>query len=263
MEKDPCRGLYTWLLCDHSTLFLYFLPFCYPYILLHFKCSLLLVKLWSHFDKNERHKTVSLVMKTSQLDYLIVYPCVCVCVSPTPYLLMDRQNFLASHTNHWPSLWGWPCLQWGDHASAAISMDHLSPSRRDSTSLSQRELMLMFCVYCFWCSLLSAALYWGVTVPDGELARLRDWTWQGYEVQYHEYFAKLNAKSASGTRLVLLGGETTVTKWLGWTVFIVDNCVKYLHRCIIWCNTVRVNLENILYILFDSLLRLHDCPINT
>jgi len=30
-------------LCDHPTLFLYFLPFCYPYILLHFECFLLLV----------------------------------------------------------------------------------------------------------------------------------------------------------------------------------------------------------------------------
>ena len=34
----------------------------------------------------------------------------------------------------WPGLCGWPCLLWGDHASAAISTDHLSPPRRDSTS---------------------------------------------------------------------------------------------------------------------------------
>ena len=52
-----------------------------------------------------------------------------------------------------------------------------------------------------------------------------------------------NAKFASGTRLVLLGGKTTVIKWLGGTVFTVDNCVKHLHCCIIWCNT---NLQNTL-----------------
>ena len=46
MEKEPCRGaVYLIVLSDHPTLFLYFLPFCYPYILLHFKCLLLLVKI--------------------------------------------------------------------------------------------------------------------------------------------------------------------------------------------------------------------------
>ena len=59
-----------------------------------------------------------------------------------------------------------------------------------------------------------------------------------------------NAESAPGTRLVLLGGETTVTKWLGWTVFIVDNCVEHLHCCIIWCNTVCVLTCKILYNAF-------------
>ena len=72
---------------------------------------------------------------------------------------MDWQNFLASRMNHWPSLCGWPCLLWGDHATAAISMNHLSPSRCDSTSISQRKLMFMFCEYCFLVCFLSA-LYW-------------------------------------------------------------------------------------------------------
>ena len=44
MEKDLCRGLYTSLFCVIiPTLFPYFLRFWYPYILLHFKCFLLLV----------------------------------------------------------------------------------------------------------------------------------------------------------------------------------------------------------------------------
>ena len=44
MEKDLCRGLYTSLFCVIiPTLFPYFLQFWYPYILLHFKCFLLLV----------------------------------------------------------------------------------------------------------------------------------------------------------------------------------------------------------------------------
>ena len=34
MEKDPCRGVvFLTVLCDHPYLVLYFLPFCYPYIL--------------------------------------------------------------------------------------------------------------------------------------------------------------------------------------------------------------------------------------
>ena len=45
MEKDLCKGLYTSLFCVIiPTLFPYFLRFWYPYILLHFKCFLLLVK---------------------------------------------------------------------------------------------------------------------------------------------------------------------------------------------------------------------------
>jgi len=45
MEKDPFRGVvYLIVLCDHPTLFLYFLPFCYPYIFLHLKFFLLLVQ---------------------------------------------------------------------------------------------------------------------------------------------------------------------------------------------------------------------------
>ena len=44
MEKDLCKGLYTSLFCVIiPTLFPYFLRFWYPYILLHFKCFLLLV----------------------------------------------------------------------------------------------------------------------------------------------------------------------------------------------------------------------------
>jgi len=44
MEKDPCReAVYLIVLCDHPSLVSVLLPFCYPYILLHFKCFLLLV----------------------------------------------------------------------------------------------------------------------------------------------------------------------------------------------------------------------------
>ena len=135
-----------------------------------------IVKLWSHFDKNERHKTARWWRLLSWIISLCTL--VFVFVSPLPPICW------------WIGKTFWQVIRiidlacGGDHASAAISMDHLSPSRRDTTSLSQRELMLMFCVYCFWCFLLSAALYWGVTVPDGELARLRDWTWQGYTFMY-------------------------------------------------------------------------------
>jgi len=39
MEENHCTGaVYLIVLCDHRPLFRYFLPFCYPYILLHFKC---------------------------------------------------------------------------------------------------------------------------------------------------------------------------------------------------------------------------------
>jgi len=39
MEKIPVGGLYTYLFyVIIPPLFLYLLPFCYPYILLHFKC---------------------------------------------------------------------------------------------------------------------------------------------------------------------------------------------------------------------------------
>jgi len=39
-NKIPVGGLYTSLFhVIIPPLFLYFLPFCYPYILLHFKCS--------------------------------------------------------------------------------------------------------------------------------------------------------------------------------------------------------------------------------
>ena len=38
MEKDLCRGVvYFTVLCDHPCLFPYFMPFWYPYILLHFQ----------------------------------------------------------------------------------------------------------------------------------------------------------------------------------------------------------------------------------
>jgi len=59
MEKDSCRGVvYLFVYVIIPPLFLYFLPFCYPYILLHFKCFLLLVQylvggrdlsLWARF----------------------------------------------------------------------------------------------------------------------------------------------------------------------------------------------------------------------
>ena len=45
MFSGTCQQGFVYLivLCDHPTLFLYFLPFCYPYILLHFKCFFLLL----------------------------------------------------------------------------------------------------------------------------------------------------------------------------------------------------------------------------
>jgi len=44
MEKDPCRGAVCILvLCDHPSLVSVLLPFCYSYILLHYKCVLLLL----------------------------------------------------------------------------------------------------------------------------------------------------------------------------------------------------------------------------
>ena len=51
MEKDLCRGLYTSLFCVIiPTLFPYFLRFWYPYILLHFKCFLLLLHMVRVFN---------------------------------------------------------------------------------------------------------------------------------------------------------------------------------------------------------------------
>ena len=59
MEKDLCRGLYTSLFCVIiPTLFPYFLQFWYPYILLHFKCFLLLVQI---FVKTLTGNTITLV----------------------------------------------------------------------------------------------------------------------------------------------------------------------------------------------------------
>ena len=57
MEKDLCRGLYTSLFCVIiPTLFPYFLRFWYPYILLHFKCFLLLVIILNAAgDSAQRH----------------------------------------------------------------------------------------------------------------------------------------------------------------------------------------------------------------
>ena len=49
MEEDLCRGdciLHCYV--RSSLLFPYFLPFWYPYILLHFKCFLLLVYVLVH-----------------------------------------------------------------------------------------------------------------------------------------------------------------------------------------------------------------------
>jgi len=48
MEKDPCRGAVYLFYVIIPPLFLYFLPFCYPYILLHFKCFLLLVHVYMY-----------------------------------------------------------------------------------------------------------------------------------------------------------------------------------------------------------------------
>jgi len=38
MEKDPCKGVVYLFYVIIPPLFLYFLPFFYPYILLYFKC---------------------------------------------------------------------------------------------------------------------------------------------------------------------------------------------------------------------------------
>ena len=49
MEEDLCRGVvYLTVLCGHiPTLFPCFLVFRYPYILLHFKCFLLLYTVYT------------------------------------------------------------------------------------------------------------------------------------------------------------------------------------------------------------------------
>ena len=58
MEKDLCRGLYTSLFCVIiPTLFPYFLRFWYPYILLHFKCFLLLYMYHSNKSNMFSHKS--------------------------------------------------------------------------------------------------------------------------------------------------------------------------------------------------------------
>ena len=49
MEKVPVGRLYTQLFIPTLFLFLYFLSFCYPYILLHFECFLLLIILYDVF----------------------------------------------------------------------------------------------------------------------------------------------------------------------------------------------------------------------
>jgi len=57
MEKDPCGGggyILNCFMLSSLPCFFTFLPFCYPYILLHFKCFLLRV-----FITAQSHKALT------------------------------------------------------------------------------------------------------------------------------------------------------------------------------------------------------------